>query len=633
MRHPPESRPARFGTVLGIAPGNVPVYSSDYDSADRQELPNRHAYRSMLDGVFMGYKWQCVEFARRWMYVNHGMIFEDIAMAYDIFQLRWMRRVHDGTLVPLRSFRNGSRRWPEPGCLLIWNEGGEFELTGHVAVVTEVLPDRLRCVEQNVDHQVWPEGQQWSRELPALIDSGGGYWVECTYPGSSILGWVVQTADDTLAEDVTPPAPYLYRIFSRTLEAATTPSSEARTDWLNPQHPAEAAFVQTLGGQRLSTRARDENRYLCISETAAKELKRATNELHALFMHATDHVLQDDTLLARFNLPRALWPRLHRSWDNRKNQMITGRFDFCMGPEGVKLYEYNCDSASCHMETGLVQGAWARHAGCREGRDAGEQLTERLITAWKTSQVDGLLHILQDIDAEETYHALYMREAMHRAGLRTRVMRGLSGLHWTEDGDIVDSEGDPIRWVWKTWAWETALDQLRAECDEDDLRLPGSGRGAHERPRLVDVLLRPDVLVFEPLWTLIPSNKAILPILWELFPGHPYLLESHYLPNDRLKATGYVSKPIAGRCGLNISLFDRDAHLVTETGGRFEHQNLIYQQLCRLPVVEGDHVQLCTFSVDGTYAGACVRVDESAVITTHSDVIPLRILPDESFPR
>lgn len=32
--------------------------------------------------------------------------------------------------------------------------------------------------------------------------------------------------------------------------------------------------------------------------------------------------------------------------------------------------------------------------------------------------------------------------------------------------------------------------------------------------RLIDVLLRPEVLVFEPLWTVIPGNKAILPILW-----------------------------------------------------------------------------------------------------------------------
>ena len=70
--------PARFGTLLGIAPGGVPAYSSDYETADDAALPDRHAYRSYVDGIYMGYKWQCVEFARRWLYVNRGWIFDDV---------------------------------------------------------------------------------------------------------------------------------------------------------------------------------------------------------------------------------------------------------------------------------------------------------------------------------------------------------------------------------------------------------------------------------------------------------------------------------------------------------------------------------------------------------------------------
>lgn len=70
--------------------------------------------------------------------------------------------------------------------------------------------------------------------------------------------------------------------------------------------------------------------------------------------------------------------------------------------------------------------------------------------------------------------------------------------------------------------------------------------------RLIDVLLRPEVLVFEPLWTVIPGNKAILPILWSLFPHHRYLLDTDFTVNDELVKTGYAVKPIAGRCGSNI---------------------------------------------------------------------------------
>jgi len=156
MKSDPKPQPAKFGALLGLGPGGVPAYSSDYATADKALLPNRQAYHSYVDGHFMGYKWQCVEFARRWLYLSKGYVFDDVPMAYDIFRLHSVRVAKDGSRLPLRSFKNGARRWPEPGCLLIWDEGGEFDITGHVAIVSEVFRDRIRCVEQNVENAVWP---------------------------------------------------------------------------------------------------------------------------------------------------------------------------------------------------------------------------------------------------------------------------------------------------------------------------------------------------------------------------------------------------------------------------------------------------------------------------------------------
>jgi len=45
------STPARFGTRLGMAPGEVPAYSSHYPSADSNEFPDRESFRSHLDGT------------------------------------------------------------------------------------------------------------------------------------------------------------------------------------------------------------------------------------------------------------------------------------------------------------------------------------------------------------------------------------------------------------------------------------------------------------------------------------------------------------------------------------------------------------------------------------------------------
>ena len=621
--------PEKFGTILGVAPGNVEVYSSDYNTADDEQLPTRQSYRSYIDDVYMGYKWQCVEFARRWLYLNFGYVFDDVAMAYDIFRLRAVRAVREDRILPLQSFLNGSKRHPEYGCLLIWNEGGDFETTGHVAVVTEVTPNYVRIAEQNYRHRLWPEGQNFSRQIDAEVGADGRYQIKCPTGGHAILGWVLQTDDTTHAEDFVAPDPALFAVQARRI----TRRPGTRADWLDMKKPTDAAYVKSVGGHHLTENPADQDLYYCVSETAHAELKRATNELHALFMHATDRVLSDESLLEKFRLPRALWNKIRQSWGNRRNQMITGRFDFTLSERGLSVYEYNCDSASCHFETGRLQGDWARHFGCDDGDDAGAMLSEFLRDAWLHSGVDSTLHIMRDRDLEESYHALYMQEAMTGAGVRSKIIQGVNGLSWADDGGILDADGERIRWVWKTWSWETALDQLRAECEDDDIQLHDSApaREHKQPPRLVDVLLRPEIMVYEPLWTLIPSNKAILPVLWSLFPEFPYLLNSSFELTDELRRTGYAEKPIVGRCGANIRIYGRNDQLRAETEGAFDDRDMMYQQLAPLPVVANLNVQLSTFSVAGRYAGACTRTDRSMVIVGKSDCIPLRIVEDQSL--
>ncbi len=611
-----------FGTILGMAPGNVPVYSSDYASADHKQFPNRKAYRSFVDGIFMGYKWQCVEFVRRWLYFNRRYVFEDVSMAYDIFRLRNVRKLSDDSMLPLHSFRNGAKRHPESGSLLIWEAAGEFELTGHVAVVTEVDNNFIRIAEQNVDNKAWPEARNFSRQLAVSITVEGGYLIDPGQEGDSILGWVIQTSDATYSEDI---ADIDMTLFRPLLDSLETPAPGDST-WIDTAHPAGAAYVAGFG-HRL-TRDPDRCRqYFCLSETAFAELKRATNELHHLFLRATEYVLKDNQLLHHFNIPRALWPKIRKSWNNRRNSMITGRFDFCISENGLRVYEYNADSASCYFETACLQEQWATRFGCRIGRSSGEELYDNLVRAWKARGIKDVLHIMQDEDAEETYHALFMKSAMEEAGINTKILTGVSNLHWS-NGSIVDSDNIPIKRVWKTWAWETVLDQIREELEDHDtadICLDSSAS-----PRLADILLRPAVVVNEPFWTLIPSNKAILPVMWMLFADRPYLLNSQFELTADLLKNGYVEKPIVGRGGENIVIADT-GDVIDQTEGRFGNRKRIYQELFRLPEIDGLNVQLCTFAAAGSFAGACVRVDRSLVIRGESDVMPLRIVPDAAY--
>jgi len=620
---------AKFGSILGIAPGNVPSFSSDYDTVDETELPDRHSYRNYIDGIFMGHKWQCVEFVRRWLYLNNGHIIDEVAMAYEIFELSSIRDVRNNRRLPIFSFRNGSRRHPQPGCLLVWDEGGEFVRTGHVAIITEIHQHCVRVVEQNLNYQPWPESKNYSREIKATITDTGEFWLESSFGDATILGWMIQTDDNTDAVPISKVDPLLYRTVTREVKNR----ERGRRAWLNVANSDEAAYVKARKGHFLTSIPENQHRYWCISEIALEELEKATNQLHVLFMHATDYVMRDQSLLERFGIPRFLWPKIHQSWNNRRNEMITGRFDFSLTEQGLKVYEYNCDSSSSHMECGKIQGKWAQQFNCRIGYDPGAGLHEDLKGAWRRRKINGLLHILQDRNEDETYHALFMQEAMEEAGIRTKIIKGIEGLRWGGKGEILDREGEHIKWVWKTWAWETAIDQIRSECHNDENMLMNYIPGEHQTgaPRLVDVLLRSEVMVFEPLWTLIPSNKAILPVLWSLFPNHPYLLNTSFEVNDELRNKGYVEKPIVGRCGSNIRIFDEYDNLVEETTGNFEHRMQIFQEYFPLPECGGFHAQISTFSIAGMYSSSCIRVDKSRVITLDSDNLALRIVDDDQF--
>ena len=481
-----------FGSLLGYAPGGVAIYSSDYNTADDKEFPNDAAFRSYLGREYMGYKWQCVEFARRYLYLNHGVVFADVGMAYEIFSLRFLRQVVNDALLPLQAFANGCKHKPQAGSLLIWQEGGEFKHTGHVAIITEVLPDSVRIAEQNVIHSRLPSGQQWTRELPMIV-SEQGYFLQDTFDDTKILGWMIQTNDTEFSE----PQPFPKSTALRLQAHHVDNHGQFSGKWLNENEPFDMAYIKAMGGHKVSHS--DQYRYFAMSESAQQELIHATNELHLMYLHATDKVLKDDNLLQYFNIPKLLWPRLRLSWQNRRYQTITGRLDFCMSERGLKVYEYNADSASCHAEAGDIMNRWAKQAGGVLGENPSDGLRNALADCWQHSQASKLVHILQDHDDEEDYHAMFMQQALVQAGFQAKIIHGTEGLHWDNRGRLIDDENNQVQTVWKTWAWETMLEQLREDATGMEVAPPIRTGYPEDKVRLIDVLLRPEVLVYEPL--------------------------------------------------------------------------------------------------------------------------------------
>jgi glutathionylspermidine synthase len=97
-----------------------------------------------------------------------------------------------------------------------------------------------------------------------------------------------------------------------------------------------------------------------ITMEAEKQLIEATYVLHSMCLELVERVVNDDVLLTLFEIPRVLWPAIKKSWGLKKPDLM-GRFDLAWDGTGPpKMLEYNGDTPSVLVESGLSQLNWQK---------------------------------------------------------------------------------------------------------------------------------------------------------------------------------------------------------------------------------------------------------------------------------
>jgi glutathionylspermidine synthase len=247
---------------------------------------------------------------------------------------------------------------------------------------------------------------------------------------------------------------------------------------------------------------------------------------------------------------------------------------------------------------------------------SGFQLHRILVKNWKKFSSIKRVHILIDKDQEELLTAYYMQNVLKDTNIDSKICIMTDDLYW-KDSKIIDNEGYEVELVWKLWMWETVFSDY-IQCEQQGI-LNKQINGEH--PNLHQILLNDHIKVIEPLWKVIPSNKAILPILWLLYPNHQNLLRSEYVLTDDLKQGPFVKKPIVGRCGHNVTLYDVNGDaVIDETKGQFIDRNCIYQELFSLPNFDGYYPIIGSWITHGLFAGFGIREDKKLITDGDSPV-------------
>lgn len=192
-----------FNEIEGIASINVPAYSNRNSSIF-------NIGRHYIHGIYTGYQWQCVEFARRWLLLRKSCIFRDIGSACDIWHsVQYIERVTDGQRFSLRLVPNGSEESPTKDSILIYHRSRKMPF-GHVAIITNVEPSYVYIAEQNNLYNYWPG--DYARREPLRFENGR-YYIDDEH---KIYGWMeiqdndhLQPFDESSKEKILPQ--YIYQ--------------------------------------------------------------------------------------------------------------------------------------------------------------------------------------------------------------------------------------------------------------------------------------------------------------------------------------------------------------------------------------------------------------------------------------
>jgi glutathionylspermidine amidase/synthetase len=152
--------------------------------------------------------------------------------------LRFLREVVNDNILPFRPLPTAQNARRGRGAAYL-AKGGEFHETGHVAVITQLLDDKVRIAEQNVIHSPLPLGQQWTRELRLSVENGC-YTLHDTFNDTEILGWMIQT-DDT---EHSLPQPEIDGELLKISGARLKNKRQFDGKWLNENDALQKAYVR-----------------------------------------------------------------------------------------------------------------------------------------------------------------------------------------------------------------------------------------------------------------------------------------------------------------------------------------------------------------------------------------------------
>ncbi len=334
----------------------------------------------------------------------------------------------------------------------------------------------------------------------------------------------------------------------------------------------------------------DESAYYEFTSGEVDRMEKATENLYEMCLSLVEKVIRDN-LFERLAIPERFREYVVASWKGRQTS-IYGRFDLVYdGRSEPKLLEFNADTPTALFEASVVQYYWLQDFD--SSKDQFNSIHEKLLALMekqvKKTAGDSIVYFSSVRDSLEDYTTTeYLRDVAMQAGIETEQIF-IDAIGYDHDYKrFVDLGEKPIQYLFKLYPWEWMLAEEFAEY------LPAS-----------------HITLFEPPWKMILSNKAILPLLWEMYPDHENLLPAFFAPPNRY--VPFVEKPFFSREGQDITVDTRFPEVKNRA---------IYQKYCELPEFSGNYPVIGSWIIGSEAAGIGIREDTTPITNNLSRFVP-----------
>jgi len=313
------------------------------------------------------------------------------------------------------------------------------------------------------------------------------------------------------------------------------------------------------------------NEIVVLSEEEANAYYEASNKLYDMFCEAGQYVIDND-LFHEINIPFNLVETIKESWEEEVHWHLYSRFDLAGGMDGkaIKLIEFNADTPTSLFETAIIQWALLKKNGLDEAKqfnnlyEAIKDNFKRLITL--DSDVEKFEEYYKDLgwkilfssistSSEDENTTKLLQHIANEAGFNTEY-EYIENVQFSDEG--IHKDDVNFEFWFKLIPWEDIA------IDENELAMI-----------INEIIKNKKSIIFNPAYTLMFQSKAMMKILWDMYPNHPLLLETSFEP---LVNTKQVEKRCFGREGANIAIVNADNSLDMKTDGEYEGYKAIYQE-------------------------------------------------------